>query len=215
MRQNFYTLILIFLFSVICTAQTLHVIETVAGNIFSPLDITVEVQDTVRWINSSGGFHNVVADDGSYTSGAASTSQWVYDHIFTTTGDSPYFCSVHGGTGGTGMSGIVHVTSATIIPENNSEVRFFELKQNYPNPFNPSTNIRYNLSESDFVTLSVYNATGQKVRTLVNSNQSAGSHTIKWDSRNDNGKLVSSGIYYYILKTRIDKVLSRKMILQR
>jgi len=108
---------------------------------------------------------------------------------------------------------IVNPTSVDNEPENIANT--FSLQQNYPNPFNPSTKIQYNLPESDFVTLFVYNATGQKVRTLVNSNQSIGSHTIKWDSRNDNGKLVSSGIYYYILNTGIDKALSRKMILQR
>lgn len=215
MRRHFYTLFLILLFSFICGAQTLHVIETGPDVNFVPSDITVEVQDTVRWINSSGGFHNVVADDGSYTSGAASSSQWVFDHIFTTAGDSRYYCSIHGGTGGSGMSGIVHVTDVTKIPSNNSEVRNFELRQNYPNPFNPSTNIRYNLPESNFITLTIYNSSGQKVRTLVNSNQSSGNHTIEWDSRNDNGVLVSSGIYYYRLNVGNEKVLSRKMILQR
>ena len=215
MRQYFYALFSIFLFSAICGAQTLHVIETGPDINFVPSDITVNVQDTVRWINSSTGFHNVVADDGSYTSGAASSSLWVFDHIFTTTGDSRYFCSIHGATGGVGMSGIVHVTDVTKIPDHNSEVRNFEIHQNYPNPFNPSTNIRYNLPESDFVNLTVYNATGQRVKTLVNANQSSGSHAIKWDSRNNSGNLVSSGIYYYILKAGNEKVLSRKMILQR
>jgi plastocyanin len=215
MRQNFYALFSIFLFSAICAAQTLHVIETRADNIFFPSNITVEVQDTVRWINSSSGLHNVVADDGSYTSGAASNSQWVFDHIFTTTGDSRYYCSVHGGAGGVGMSGIVHVTNVSKIPDNNYEVRIFELHQNYPNPFNPSTNIQYNLPQGDFVTLTIYNSTGQKVRTLVNSLQSRGNYTITWDSRNDNGKVVSSGVYYYILNAGDNKVLTRKMILQR
>jgi plastocyanin len=215
MRRYFYALFSILLFSAICGAQTLHIIETGPDVNFVPSDITVEVQDTVRWINTSTGFHNVVADDGSYTSGAASSSLWVFDYIFTTAGDSRYFCSVHGAAGGVGMSGIVHVTDVTKIPDNNSEVKSFEIHQNYPNPFNPSTNIRYNLPESDFVKLTIYNSTGQKVRTLVNANQSSGSHIVKWDSRNENGALVSSGIYFYILKVGAEKVLSHKMILQR
>ncbi len=215
MRKILYTLFSILLFSAICAAQTLHVIETNAGNVFSTSDITVEVQDTVRWINSSSGSHNVVADDGSYTSGAASTNQWVFDHIFTTTGDSRYYCSVHGSAGGVGMSGIVHVTNVSKILENNSEIRIFELHQNYPNPFNPTTNIQYNLTESDLVTLTIYNSAGQKIKSLVNSFQSSGSHAASWDSRNDNGALVSSGIYYYILNAGSDKSLSGKMILLR
>ena len=111
---------------------------------------------------------------------------------------------------------IVTIVAPTSV-DNESEniANTFSLQQNYPNPFNPSTNIRYNLSENDFVTLTVFNSTGQKVKTLVNANQSSGSHTINWDSRNDNGNLVSSGIYYYILKAGNEKVLSRKMILQR
>jgi len=111
---------------------------------------------------------------------------------------------------------IVTVVMPTSVDnEPNNIAKTFSLEQNYPNPFNPSTNIQYNLRESDYVSLTVYNATGQKVRTLVNANQSSGNHTVNWDSRNDNGNLVSSGIYYYILKAGNEKVLSRKMILQR
>jgi len=110
---------------------------------------------------------------------------------------------------------VVVVSPSSIDNQLNNVASEFALKQNYPNPFNPSTNIQYSLKESDFVLLTVYNSTGQKVRTLVNANQSSGNHTIKWDSRNDNGNLVGSGIYYYILKAGNKEVLSRKMILQR
>ncbi|MCK4297825.1 MAG: T9SS type A sorting domain-containing protein, partial [Candidatus Marinimicrobia bacterium] len=72
----------------------------------------------------------------------------------------------------------------------------FRLYQNYPNPFNPVTTISYDLPEDGFVELSVYNMRGEKVTTLLKSNQEAGSYKVNWDGRNENGEIVSSGIYF-------------------
>jgi hypothetical protein len=77
----------------------------------------------------------------------------------------------------------------------------WSLSQNYPNPFNPSTTIRFSLPSSGYVTLDVYNILGQKVRTLVDENLTAGYKQIFWDGTNQQGQPVSSGIYFYRLKT--------------
>ncbi|MDZ7264014.1 MAG: T9SS type A sorting domain-containing protein [candidate division KSB1 bacterium] len=90
----------------------------------------------------------------------------------------------------------------------------FYLAQNYPNPFNPTTSIPYSLNKRGAVTLSIYNVLGQKVRTLVNQNQDAGSYVAKWDGRNDAGIMVPSGTYIYRLETN-DRVLARKMLLMK
>lgn len=89
----------------------------------------------------------------------------------------------------------------------NSIPHDFRLSQNYPNPFNPVTNIHYRLSKSGKVRLSVYNTMGQRIMTLVNKRQKAGSYTISFDA----GKL-SSGVYLYRLETKQFKA-TRKMIL--
>ncbi len=88
----------------------------------------------------------------------------------------------------------------------------FSLYQNYPNPFNPSTTIPFSLNEAGFVNLSIYNITGQKVRTLVDMYHSNGSHTVTWNGFDDRGKSVAAGIYIYQLKCG-DTIESRKMLL--
>ncbi|MCF8296836.1 MAG: T9SS type A sorting domain-containing protein [Melioribacteraceae bacterium] len=85
----------------------------------------------------------------------------------------------------------------------------FYLLQNYPNPFNPSTNIEFTMPESEFVELSIFNTLGQKVKTLINDVVSSGYHNIKFKGEN-----LSSGIYYYQIKTKdISEV--KKMLLLR
>ncbi|MBN1465231.1 Ig-like domain-containing protein [candidate division KSB1 bacterium] len=73
----------------------------------------------------------------------------------------------------------------------------FRLAQNYPNPFNPATTIHFDLPQVALVKLQVYNVLGQKVRTLVDEQMEPGYHAMLWDSKNDQGLLVSSGVYYY------------------
>jgi len=77
----------------------------------------------------------------------------------------------------------------------------FSLNQNYPNPFNPETNIEFNLPSEQNVTLMVFNLLGQQVRTLVNGTMGAGTHSVIWDGRNDDGVNVPSGIYFYKMIT--------------
>jgi hypothetical protein len=71
----------------------------------------------------------------------------------------------------------------------------FILQQNYPNPFNPSTTIRYVLTQSQIVTLKIFNLAGQEMATLVNQQQLAGEHAIAW-----NAEKTPSGVYLYYLQ---------------
>jgi len=77
----------------------------------------------------------------------------------------------------------------------------FSLAQNYPNPFNPTTTIAFDLGEYSHVKLSVYNVLGQLVKTLKNEPLPAGTYTVQWDGKNDNGRAVAGGIYFYRLQT--------------
>ena len=77
---------------------------------FAPPVFVVRPGSTVTWANTSGVFHSVVADDGSFSSGAPSGS-FTFSHQFDTAGTYRYYCSVHGGIGGVGMSGTIIVTA--------------------------------------------------------------------------------------------------------
>ena len=93
------------------------------------------------------------------------------------------------------------------------------LLQNYPNPFNPETWIPYHLSEAALVTLSIYDTTGQRIRTLSLGFQAAGfyqsrSRAAYWDGRNDLGEQVSSGVYFYQLSTPSEHQMKRMVIVK-
>ncbi len=83
----------------------------------------------------------------------------------------------------------------------------YSLNQNYPNPFNPETSIKYQLPLAGNVDLKVYDSLGREVATLVNKEQNAGNYEVKF-----NGKYLSSGIYFYRIKSG-DFVKTNKMLI--
>jgi len=100
--------------------------------------------------------------------------------------------------------------------EDSNEITYVKsvLSQNYPNPFNPTTKINYSLKENSKVSINIYNIKGQKVKQLVSDQLSTGQHSAVWNGKDNNGRSVSSGIYFYKLKTgNFEK--TRKMILMK
>ncbi len=91
---------------------------------------------------------------------------------------------------------------------------WFRLAQNFPNPFNPNTVIHYTLPQNTLATLEIFNIVGEKVRTLVNARNSAGTNTAQWDGRNDSGEILPSGVYLYRLLAGTS-IQIRKMLLVR
>jgi hypothetical protein len=88
------------------------------------------------------------------------------------------------------------------------------LRQNYPNPFSASTEIGFSIDRKSNVTLSIYDVTGKRIHTILNRAMPPGIYLEQWDGRDENGKSVASGIYFYRLKTG-QKALTRKMVLMR
>lgn len=127
-----------------------------------------------------------------------STNYWYWLENISLSGEREYYGAVQ------------------LIPEyeNNDGSLRFGLLTNYPNPFNPSTEIRFRIKEKEAVDLSIYNIKGQKVKTLINAVVEP--NTINkaiWDGTDVNNKKVSSGIYFYLLKTP-KKNYMKKMLLR-
>ncbi len=111
---------------------------------------------------------------------------------------------------GWGIDDVTAANSVSAIEENGQTVKEFALHQNYPNPFNPSTIINYELPITNSVKLTVYNALGQKVRTLVNKKQAAGRYSLTFNAQG-----LASGVYILRLNTGNGFVQVKKMILMR
>lgn len=103
---------------------------------------------------------------------------------------------------------------ATDSDKSNLAPSKFSLDQNYPNPFNPSTEIAYTLDQTSNISLTIYNALGQKVRVLENSYKQSGTHTAKWDGRDEFGATVSTGLYFYTLSDGTSS-FTKKMALMK
>lgn len=94
----------------------------------------------------------------------------------------------------------------------NNKPENFRLNQNYPNPFNPITTLKYDLSQNAFVDLTIYDMLGNIVSTLVSENQNSGSKSVQWDATNDQGELVTAGVYLYKIQVG-NHSRTKKMIL--
>jgi len=86
---------------------------------------------------------------------------------------------------------------------------------NYPNPFNPTTYINYSVfGEAVPTNLTIYNIKGQKVKQLVNAKLSTDQYSVVWNGKDDKGSAVSSGVYFYKLRSG-EFTSTKKMMLMK
>jgi|WetSurMetagenome_2_1015567.scaffolds.fasta_scaffold07413_7 hypothetical protein len=104
---------------------------------------------------------------------------------------------------------LINSSLVTNIFSSNQKPEIYKLSQNYPNTFNPSTKIKYQVKNNEYVLLKIYDINGKEIKTLVNEKQFAGTYEINFDCY-----YYPSGIYFYTLKTDNFKE-TRKMILNK
>jgi len=200
--QKRLTTFLFLLVSTVMFSQTTHDV-TVQNFSFSPQTLTITTGDIVKWTNISG-THNVLANNGSFTSGNPAPATWTYSHTFTAAGNNPYYCEPHLSMG---MTGTIIVQNPVGVSDQEMLADQFELEQNYPNPFNPSTRINYSVPSASFINLKVFDILGNEVALLVNEEKPAGEYQLEFDASK-----LTGGVYFYQLNTN-SFVDTKKMIL--
>jgi len=118
---------------------------------------------------------------------------------------------------GSGTVKIKNGSSNTLvikIVNGSAKPKEFALGQNYPNPFNPTTRFNVDLPKDAFVSVVVYDILGRKVATLMNGNYQAGYHTVEWNSTNDAGLSVPSGIYFVRMTSEQFTAVRKMMLLK-
>ena len=156
-----------------------------------------------EWEDSPEGFLITYTDDGgNYQFSNVLSGDYqvgVYKHGYASNPAMRYFALDYGSEMTEqnfvlGQGTFVKTREHTIRP------RTINLSQNFPNPFNPSTTIKFDLPKTTEIDLYIYNAMGQRIRTLLKGSLNAGQHQVEWDGKNDDGHGVPSGIYFYQLR---------------
>ena len=116
--------------------------------------------------------------------------------------DTEYFYRVYYVSAGSNSeySDVLFVTLEWLDVDGDQLPTVYTLHQNYPNPFNPTTQIKYDLPEDAMVSITIYDIMGRSIRSLVNSQQTAGYHSIQWNATNNLGEPLSAGMYIYTIQ---------------
>ncbi len=105
-------------------------------------------------------------------------------------------------------------TSVKYYESENLLAQNITLRGNYPNPFNSNTTISFTVLYNSVISLNIYNALGQKVKTLINNRRLHGSQTVCWNGTDDHGRAVTSGVYVFIISTEKEHKMGKILLLR-
>ncbi len=186
--------------------------------LISPIDTTgIQRNPTLIWHSAEGAvkYRVFIATDSALSS--VEIDSTVKDTILSTTelsANTKYYWSVKAlSVDDTGKySNITSFTTGDTVlavRKTNQVPNKFLLYQNYPNPFNPATEIKYSVPALGLVNLNVFNLLGKKVAALVNKEQSAGIHEVRFDASD-----LTSGIYFYRLEDGNFSMVKKMILLK-
>ena len=167
--------------------------------------------NSIQHVTTGGGGAPLYVPNPGYPNVVTATSAHHYCDIKIDS-DSLYFASVS--TSGDTLDEFTLEADVTAVEPDIEwpSLWKFTLHDAFPNPFNPCTTISFTIPTVSHVELNIYDVTGKKVRTLVNMELEAGRFEYSWDGRNDSGRRLGSGVYFYSLRLA-EKTHSKKMLL--
>ncbi len=128
---------------------------------------------------------------------------------FSPTGDTAYVCQFND-VGSPIAQRFIGKAVVSVQREDGIVATDYQLSQNYPNPFNPTTNIRFSLPVASSISLKVYDVLGKEIANLAEGAHVAGSYTVDFNASN-----LTSGVYFYTLRTSTGFVQTSKMLLMK
>ena len=177
-----------------------EVMEYVAGTKYSvQMNVDVPAQTYSVTITPDGGTAVLLATDYAFRASA---------DTLNTVAQMTVIGGLWGGSIGEVVVSNFDITT-TAIGDEEGLPKSFALSQNYPNPFNPSTTINYALPKASHVSITIYNALGQKVTELVNTEMNAGRYQMNFDASN-----FASGLYFYTIQAGDFRSTKKMMLLK-
>jgi plastocyanin len=163
---------------------------------FDPESLSIQEGDTVTWVNQTSISHTTTSGtncvpDGQWDSGLMGPGE-TFSAQFLTVGDYPYFCIPHCDFG---MIGFIHVSEGNAVGERLGIEKDFEFSYD-PNPFRDKLNLRYTLTQKNFVKIEVLDASGRTVSVLDRGVKEAGSYNLQWNAFTRKGSPLRGGIYF-------------------
>lgn len=183
-------------------ASTMEADVVVEGNYFYKVDHPTHCGYAASAEGDLVEINNIYDNSGEpETRGTAFNPSDYYEYQIDDPTKIPNFLTAFSGSGKINQIDPVAIDDDEIIAKN------FILEQNYPNPFNPETIINYHLPKTGIVVLNIYDITGRKITTLLNTSQLGGKHSLKFDASD-----LAGGLYFYHLRYN-GQSQTRKMML--
>ena len=115
---------------------------------------------------------------------------------------------------GNGSPGAINTSYLTNDDEDFILPTEFIVHNNFPNPFNPTTTISYELPKNSFVNIIIYDLLGREVKVLVSGELVSGFHEIIWDGKDNFGRSVGAGVYFYLIKAGEFRQMKKMVLLK-
>lgn len=171
------------------------------------LDV-VFTSDSSGWAVGQYGYIWHTTDQGiHWTQSESGTTSDLYRIFFFNNGEVGYIL-------GADSTLLKYEKTVDLNEDESVVVSNYKVYQNYPNPFNSSTQIRYDIPENGLISLTIYDLLGKEVKTLIKEEKKSGSYTVNWNGKDNNDGVVSTGIYFYQLRTALFQSTHKLIVLK-